>query len=310
MKIKILSALFLFVGFLFVPRFVLAASLYLSPASGNYSVGQTFTVTVKTNTQSAAVNTAEAHLVYSSDTLELVAIAQGSTFYLPAPNSPSKVTGKVYFGGGLPTPGYTGTAGLLGSMTFRAKAVGAASVSISTGEVLLNDGFGTNALTNYTGASFNIAAAATQQPKPQKEPEPQPQTSPTPATHAPIPLPATQISFLQQTMAVPMYFILFFNLILLVLLALLLFMLLKRRPRQSNADSLIRQVQDDIDESLENLKQEISQKLLGLTAKSSEELFAKETTVAKELRTGIGKTRKKIDKNISKLKKRAEKIQE
>jgi hypothetical protein len=133
-----------------------AATLFISPSSGTFSVGSSITVSVRTNTQSAAVNTAEANILYSTDTLELLSVSQGPTFYLPAPGSPNKGIGTAYFGGGLPTPGFNGASGILGSMTFRARAEGTATVSVSSGSVLLNDGAGTNALDGTASARFSI----------------------------------------------------------------------------------------------------------------------------------------------------------
>jgi hypothetical protein len=152
------SAIFsLGVVFIFVllPKVASAATLYLSPGSGNFGVGSTITVTVGTNTQGAAVNTAEARISFSSN-LELVSVKQGATFYLSSPGSPQKGSGTVYFGGGLPTPGYSGSSGVLGIMTFRARAEGVATVSVDSGKVLLNDGLGTDALTSSSSARYNI----------------------------------------------------------------------------------------------------------------------------------------------------------
>src|SRR5258708_5944561 len=87
------------------PKITQAATLYLSPASGSFPVGTSFNVSVRTNTQSQAVNTAEATISYSSDTLTLVQVAGGSTFPLQTPGSPSKSGGRAYFSGGIPTPG-------------------------------------------------------------------------------------------------------------------------------------------------------------------------------------------------------------
>jgi hypothetical protein len=145
---------------LILPKLALAATLYLSPASGSFGAGSTFNVSVQTNTEGAAVNTAEARISYDTNTLELVSVRQGSTFALISPGSPSKGPGTAYFGGGLPTPGYTGGAGILGVMTFRAKAEGSATVSIDAGQVLLNDGLGTNAFSGSSGARFTITAPA------------------------------------------------------------------------------------------------------------------------------------------------------
>ncbi len=136
-----------------------AASLYITPASGNYSVGQTFTVTVRTDTQGQAINTAEASISFSADTLQLVRVAGSSIFSFQAPGSPGQGNGTAYFGGGLPSPGYTGGSGTVGTMTFRAVREGAASVSVSSGKVLLNDGSGTDALSATAGASYLITAS-------------------------------------------------------------------------------------------------------------------------------------------------------
>lgn len=144
-------------AFALLPRIVLAATVYLSPASASVSLGSTFTVSVRTNTQGAAVNTAEASISYSTATLELVSVKQGSTFYLASPGSPSKgSSGTAYFGGGLPTPGYNGTGGIVGTMTFRARALGTGTISVDSGKVLLNDGNGTNAFSGSAGSRISI----------------------------------------------------------------------------------------------------------------------------------------------------------
>ncbi|HEX5429458.1 MAG TPA: hypothetical protein VFX17_00030 [Patescibacteria group bacterium] len=137
-----------------------AATMSVSPSSGSYTVGQTITVSIRANTSGSAANTAEANVTYSTNTLDLTKVSQGSTFYLPAPGSPSKGVGTAYVGGGLPTPGYNGTAGVVGTLTFIAKAQGSAFVNISSGKVLLNDGLGTDALTSTSGAKFTIGPPA------------------------------------------------------------------------------------------------------------------------------------------------------
>lgn len=135
---------------------VRAASLYISPASGSFGVGSTFTVTVRTDTQGQSINTTEASISFSTDTLQLVRVTASPTFYLQAPGSPAQGNGTAYFGGGLPTPGYTGGNGVVGSMTFRALREGPATVSVTSGRVLLNDGQGTDALTGTAGARYTI----------------------------------------------------------------------------------------------------------------------------------------------------------
>jgi hypothetical protein len=154
---KRLVTLILIFGFILIPNLADAASMQMSPPTGSFALGSTFKVTVLVDTQDA-VNTAEASVSYSNN-LELISVNQGSTFYLPSLNSPTKGSTSAYFGGGLPNPGYIGKVGSLGVMTFKAKALGAATVTITRGKALLNDGKGTNSLTLPSGgvtARFNI----------------------------------------------------------------------------------------------------------------------------------------------------------
>jgi hypothetical protein len=141
----------------FVPALVFASTLYFSPSSGSFGVGSTFTVTLKTNTQNQAVNSAEARVAYSQDTLELIKVSAGGTFSLQTPGSPGKSGSEAFFSGGIPSPGYTGSGGVVGVMTFRAKAEGVGTLSVSSGQVLLNDGQGSDSLSGGASASFNIS---------------------------------------------------------------------------------------------------------------------------------------------------------
>ena len=147
-------------GFLLLPQTSLAATLFLSPASGSFPVGATFKVGVRTNTAGQAANTAESTVTYDSNVIEIVSVAPGSTFTLQTPGSPSKSGGTAFFSAGIPTPGYNGSSGSLGVITFRAKAEGTASVSVSSGKVLLNDGNGTDALSGTSGGNYTITAPA------------------------------------------------------------------------------------------------------------------------------------------------------
>jgi hypothetical protein len=159
MKKLLATILLMMIAVLALPQHTFAASIYLTPSSGRISVGQEFTVSVIADTEGETVNTAESNITFSSNMIELIGVNQGSTFLLAAPASPNMGSATAYFGGGLPNPGYNGKAGLLGTMTFRAKATGNASINITRGFVLLNDGSGTRVLTRTAGASFTITPA-------------------------------------------------------------------------------------------------------------------------------------------------------
>ena len=162
---QLLAALIIFAGALILPKISLAATLYMSPGSGSFGVGSSFTVRVLTNTQGDAVNSAEAEISFTTDTLELVRVSAGPTFTLQTPGSPSKTSSSASFSGGLPTPGYNGNSGVVGVMTFRAKKEGAASVSVSSGKVLLNDGQGTDALNGKQSGNYTITPPAAGAPE-------------------------------------------------------------------------------------------------------------------------------------------------
>ncbi len=150
----------------FAPATAAAATIYLSPASGTHAVGTTFSVQVQMNTEGKAINTGEITVSYTAGTLELVRASQGSTFTLATPGSPRASGGTVYFGGGIPNPGYTGSSGTLGTLVFRVKAPGKGVVSLSDGKALLNDGFGTDAFSRATGGEYTLVSSGAPEPLP------------------------------------------------------------------------------------------------------------------------------------------------
>ena len=85
-----------------------AATLSVSPGTGVYTAGQTFTVRVVVNTAGANINAAEGTLSFKPEELSVVSVAKGSIFNLwTADPSFSNSAGTVTFSGGTPT-GYTG----------------------------------------------------------------------------------------------------------------------------------------------------------------------------------------------------------
>jgi len=82
----------------------------------------------------------------------------------------SNSAGTINFGGGVPNPGFTGTAGKIATITFKAETVGTARVTFTSGAVLANDGKGTNVIANMGGGSYTISVKITE-PKEDKSPE-------------------------------------------------------------------------------------------------------------------------------------------
>ena len=143
----------------FLPGQVKAATLSASPNTGVYTAGGTFSTRVVINTSGAAINAAEGSLTFDTQKLSIVSISKGSIFNLwTVEPTFSNTSGTVTFGGGSPS-GYSGSAGTVLTITFRAKTAGTAKVNFRDGSVLAADGKGTNVLTSMSGGTYTIAAA-------------------------------------------------------------------------------------------------------------------------------------------------------
>lgn len=138
-----------------------AASLSISPQTGVYSVGSTFSARILVNTSGGSVNAAEGTLSFNPKELSVVSIGKGSSIFNLWTIEPSfsNTKGTVTFGGGSPS-GYTGSSGVILSVTFKVLAQGTPKVSFSQGSVLAADGRGTNVLSNMQGGTYTTSASA------------------------------------------------------------------------------------------------------------------------------------------------------
>lgn len=144
-----------------LPARAATASLYLSPSSKSVETAASFTETLYVGTD-VAINSAEATVTFPKGLLKVTSVSSSGIFSLWA-NQPSSsnAAGTVSFAGGLPTPGYKGTSGKIITITFKALAEGTATVAVTNGQVLANDGQGTNILKSQRTASIKITKPAT-----------------------------------------------------------------------------------------------------------------------------------------------------
>lgn len=159
-----MKKIFLFL-FVLILSFIIApsakadsASLYLSPASGSFLKGSVFTVSVFVNTEENEINTVCAELKFPADKLQITSPTAGTSFiaeWLTPPNYSNK-DGIISFRGGIPK-GITTSAGLVSAITFRAVSSGIAKIEFRQGsKILLNDGKGTDILTDTRDSEYNI----------------------------------------------------------------------------------------------------------------------------------------------------------
>lgn len=132
-----------------------------SPAS--VQAGDIVTARVVVNSGGVAINNAEATLMFPSDVLNVVSISKSGSIFSLWVEEPafSNAAGSITFNGGVPNPGFTGSAGTIISVTFQAKKAGTASLSLSGAAVRANDGLGTNVLQAVNGAQITVSAVAT-----------------------------------------------------------------------------------------------------------------------------------------------------
>ncbi len=144
---------------IFLPVFSHAATLLMSPATGVYTAGTTFTARVVVNSAGKSINAAEGTIKFNPQEVTVVSVDRSGSIFSLWVTEPSfsNSAGTITFSGGLPT-GYTGAAGTVFNVTFRTTNASTARVSLMGGAVLANDGMGTNVLTSMNGGTYTISA--------------------------------------------------------------------------------------------------------------------------------------------------------
>jgi len=166
---KLLVALSLILVVFSVPLATRAAgaSLYLAPSQGSFLVGSTFSISIYVNTKGNEINVVELDLKFPPDILQVTSPTAGESFVSEwlTPPSYSNTGGTVSFKGGIPE-GIVATAGLVSTITFRAKASGQAKVEfLDSSRVLLADGKGTPVFTTNISGVYEILIPPPEGPK-------------------------------------------------------------------------------------------------------------------------------------------------
>lgn len=160
--IDFLVTLFLFGCFYcLTPLITEAASLSISPSTGVYTSNSTFTVKVNVNSSGKPINAAEGTITFNKSELSVVSVNRSGSIFNLWVTEPtfSNSAGTITWSGGLPS-GYTGSAGNILTITFKAVGSGTAKANFGAGSVLANDGKGTNVLTSMNGGTYTIQAAS------------------------------------------------------------------------------------------------------------------------------------------------------
>lgn len=158
-RLIIFSAV-IFSAFLF-GRDALAAKLYISPQSGTQALNKTFSIDVKIDSQGDGVNAAQSKITFPQNLLEVKSLDKTGSVFNFWPEEPvySNVNGSIDFIGGT-VNGVSGASLQVLKITFNTKSAGDAQISLDDSAVTIDDGTGTNILTDISGANIRISATA------------------------------------------------------------------------------------------------------------------------------------------------------
>lgn len=145
-----------------------AAQISLSPASGSYAVGQTFTVSVMLDSGGGVgVNAADGELSFDPTMLSVQSVSKDNSVFNLWTSNPSfsNTAGTVDYSGGSNTA-YAGSGGDIIDVTFKALAAGSASIKFNSATALAADGQGTNVLGGTSSGTYTLGGAAAPSPSP------------------------------------------------------------------------------------------------------------------------------------------------
>lgn len=164
----------LFVGILFFVGVhgVHAASLYLTPATGTYKVGDTITAAVYAESTNQAMNAVSGTVSVPADMFDVLGVSNSGSIVNFWVQEPVKQGSGATFEGVVLNPGYTGSAGKIATITMRAKKAGTGSLSFVSASILANDGKGTNLLSGTRGGSYTVQEGTVPKPAPVEDTEP------------------------------------------------------------------------------------------------------------------------------------------
>ena len=179
-KIKTLFFVAVFFASLVFAYPTQAASLYFSPSSATYRIGETFQISLFVNSADQAMNAAQAVVYFPKDKLSVISVGTKNSIFSLMVETPtfSNSGASAGFSGIVLNPGYAGKSGRLVTINFAAKALGKATLGIGSAQVLANDGVGTNILSGRGSATINIIEKAKVEPKPEVKPEIKSTTTP------------------------------------------------------------------------------------------------------------------------------------
>jgi hypothetical protein len=150
----VIALLFSFLSF--IPGKIFAADLSIVPGSGSFKVGDQVVVRIQLNSD-VATNAISTEVAFPTSILSLDSVSKTGSilnFWVTEPVI-SKSEGTIKLEG-VALNGFSGGTGTVATITFHAIKDGNGRVSFKSGQVLANDGQGTDITGKLNGASYDF----------------------------------------------------------------------------------------------------------------------------------------------------------
>jgi len=300
------------------PALATGAIIYLSPSSGSYNVNSTFSVTVFVDTDGAQINAVEGFLKFSQNKLQVVNISKdGSIFTLWAVEpSFSNSAGTIKFGGGIPAGHYSGSAGKVLTITFKARSQGQADISLTETKILAADGLGTDIFSGSRGASYAIVA-------PPPPPPPTEEIPPEPIVPEEVEKPEIEKPEIEEPLPPPALSAPFFNIgplqvsypaafAALMALSVILFILLwylhyRQRQKYKHIKKEVGEAESALHKAVDSFKDDIREQIKILKkTRTKRQLTEEEEKIIKQLKKDLDDAEKFVRKEIEDIEKEVE----
>lgn len=158
----IMAVFFVFFGF--NSASAESAKLFLYPSSGEYNVGENFTIQVMTDSGGGSgINAGSAEISFDTNYLLVKEVTKTGSIFDLWTSSPtfSNKSGLISFSGGLIPPPYKGDNGTIVSITFMSLQTGDTQVNFNSGMITASDGKGTDILDGMLGSNFTFVEKET-----------------------------------------------------------------------------------------------------------------------------------------------------
>ncbi len=152
----------------FIPALVSAANLSISPAGGTFEVGDRVTIRIIA-TGDVPFNAISGDVLFPTSIFSIESVSKSTSvlnFWVTEPTF-LKSIGSVRFEG-VALGGFQGTTGTAVTVNLRAVGVGSDKVYFRSGQILANDGEGTDITGDLIGANFSVKEAAVKVPEKEK----------------------------------------------------------------------------------------------------------------------------------------------